>query len=234
MRRRSEKAIKIGIGFAVALGLVILWMANPLFTTLVPSRPKNGPVVVIISGDMGFHTGLGPQIGERLAKDGNMVIGVNSVHFAWHQRSPRQMANLLTQAINMALRQSGARHAVLIGQSYGADLVHVGAAYLSAATRAKVARIVLVVPTRDIYYSVGPFEYLGWRRPDATAVASAGEIDWVPLICIRGSEETDSVCPALTRANVQQIVVQGDHYLGHDADRLYRVVQPIIDGVGPV
>ena len=216
--------------FMSGLALLIAYAAHPRFTDL---GPDSNISVVLVSGDMGFHTGLSPAVAERIAANGLHVTGVNSLSFAWRSQSPLQISGLLQEAIARSLRLGHASKVVLIGQSYGADLVHIGSTLLPDGIRRKISAIILVVPTSDIYYRIGPSEYFGWGAPDAQAIDTARQIDWVPLTCIYGREENDSICPLLHAPNVRRVPLPGDHYLQHDPDLLFKALWPDIQSVEP-
>ena len=52
----------------------------------------------------------------------------------------------------MALGRTG--HVVLIGQSFGADMLHAGLAQFSNAARRPIRSVVLIVPGEDIIFRV--------------------------------------------------------------------------------
>jgi type IV secretory pathway VirJ component len=220
-------AIVTGLILA-ALALLLAYAARPLFTDLGPARSASQTAIVIVSGDTGFRFGLSHALAERLVDKHFHVVGVNSLHFAWRAQTPENIANLLQTAILRALRDGQAGKVIVIGQSYGADLVHLGAASLPDALRRKMAAIILVVPTSDVYYQIGPREYFGVGMPDAKAIDTARQIDWTPVTCIYGREERDSICPLMHRRNVRRVALPGDHYLHRDADRLFRAAWPAI------
>jgi type IV secretory pathway VirJ component len=223
----KRAAVIVGL-VAAALALLIAYAANPPFTDLGPERAASDMAVVILSGDMGFRTGLSPGLAKRIAAKGLHVVGVNSLHFAWRAQNPQKIGDLLQIAILRALHDGKARRVFVIGQSFGADLVHIGATRLPEAIRSRIAGIILVVPTSDIYYHIGPTEYFGWGTPDAQAIGTARQLDWTPLTCIYGREEPDSICPLMRAPNVRRVPLSGDHYLHHDPDLLFRAAWPAI------
>lgn len=227
-----KRAAIIGGLILAALALLLAYAAHPLFTDLDRGAARSDLAVVVVSGDMGFHTGLSPALAERIADKGFHVVGVNSLRFAWRAQNPDRISGLLQAAIGRALRDSKARKVIVIGQSYGADLVHVGAALFPDAIRRKIAAIILVVPTADIYYQIGPGEYFGWSTPDAQAIDTARRLDWTPLTCIYGRAEPDSICPLMRAPNMRRVPLPGDHYLHHDPDLLFRAAWPAILAAG--
>jgi type IV secretory pathway VirJ component len=223
------KRVAVGIGFILAaLALLLAYAARSLFTDLGPARSASETAVVILSGDTGFHFGLARALAGGLADEHLHVVGVNSLHFAWRGQSSDTIADLLQTAILRALHDGQARKVIVIGQSYGADLVHIGAASLPDAIRRRIAAIILVGPTSDIYYRIGPREYFGWGKPDAKAIDTARQIDWTPVTCIYGREERDSICPLMRGHNMRRVPLPGDHYLNRDADLLFRAAWPAI------
>lgn len=228
------RRLLIGVVLALVLvgaGLTLYWgwlgyFGGDLYVPVRAERPASpahaGLAVVIVSGDMGFKVGMGRQVADRLAADGIPVLGVNSLVYFRERRSPEQVRALIEDAVRRGLAFGHARRLLLIGQSYGADMVHVGLVGLPPALRAKLAMVALVVPTDMVIYRASPAEMLDLLPADAAAVDTGRGLDWVPLICIQGRDETNSLCPLIHQRNLRRIVMPGGHALHRDADGLYR------------
>ena len=199
--------------------------SGPLTTEIpAPGAPRDGLGVVLLSGDMGFRFGLSGRVGERMARAGYPVIGINSLMFAADGRTPEEIGALLDATIGRLLAKPGVRRVVLIGHSFGADLLHVGLAHLPQAARDKVALVILEVPTDSVYLTAGFREYFDLGKPDVDAVASARRLDWVPVTCIHGAEEATSLCPLLTSLDLpgfRDVALPGGHTLNHDPAPLF-------------
>ncbi|OHT20339.1 AcvB/VirJ family lysyl-phosphatidylglycerol hydrolase [Edaphosphingomonas haloaromaticamans] len=210
--------------FAIWLGY-IGYFGGPVFFELPAEKPSppelRGTVAVILSGDMGFRIGMGPRIAKRLAADGIPVLGVSSLTYFRHERSPVEAAALLDAAAGRALAFGHADRLILIGQSFGADMLHVGLVDMPPALRAKVAMVGLVVPTDSLIFRASPSELFNWTPPDAPALPTARALDWVPAVCIQGREEEDSLCPHLDQPNMRRLVLPGGHPLHRDVDALH-------------
>lgn len=183
---------------------------------------------VLLSGDMGLRAGLGGGIAHRLADNGIATVGVNSLNYFKARRTPEEVSAMLAQALRRAMALGHADRVVLLGQSFGSDMLHVGLERLPADLRRRVALVVLTVPTRTVFLRVSPLEWLDETPPDAPAIASARKLDWVPVVCIRGHDEPDSLCPLLHLPHLTRIVLPGDHYLDKDADRLFAAIRGAI------
>lgn len=203
----------------------------------VAGAPHPGVAAVVISGDMGLNIGMGGQVAQRLAADGIPVVGVNSLSYFRIRRSPAEVAALVDRVTRQALALPDISRVVLIGQSFGADIMPVGVAALTPELRARVAMIGLVVPARTAEFRASPSEIFNWREPAVDAVPAARALDWVPVTCISGAVETASLCPALTGSNVHRVVLPGGHPLRRDVAAVFKVLIGAIDdatkGAGP-
>lgn len=215
-------------GFMAYLG----YFGGPVFVPIPatgrPAPAERGLVAVLLSGDMGFKVGMGPRIGTRLAADGIPVIGVNSLAYFRVRRSPAENEALIAGAMRRALAMPGARRVVLIGQSFGADMLQAGLPALPPSLREKVVLVALVVPLDTLEFRTSPAELFNLGPSEAPALPTARQLDWVPVLCVHGREETDSLCPLLAMPNVQRVALPGGHPLRRDADRVHAVLAQAI------
>ena len=228
---------RIGVGLAIMAGVVtgyagwLGYWSDDLFVPVPATTPESTQpfAAVIVSGDMGFKTGMGPKIAARLAKDGIPVLGVNSMVYFRDRLSPAEIRALIADVIERGLRFGHARKLVLIGQSFVADMVQVGLDGLPPQLKAKLATVVLVVPGDTVDYRVSPAELFDLIAPDASALPTARKLNWISTTCIQGAEETDSLCPHLNAPNVHKVALPGGHPLHRDADALYVQIVNAID-----
>ncbi|NWM24929.1 type IV secretion system protein VirJ, partial [Escherichia coli] len=89
----------------------------------------------------------GPDIAKRFAADGVPVVGVSSLAYFRQQRTPAEIQKLIADAARRALAFGKADRLMMIGQSFGSDMMHVGLTGLPQDLRAKVKLVALVVPT---------------------------------------------------------------------------------------
>jgi len=234
--------------FAAFLGY-IGYFGGPVFkdfpATAHPAPDMAGLGAVLLSGDMGLQVGMGPKISTRLAAEGIPVVGINSLTFFKTERSPAENQALIISAMRHALTIKGVTHVVLIGQSFGADMLQAGLPAMPAAMRARVALVALVVPGDTLDFRASPSELFNLRRPDAYALPSASQLTWAPVLCIHGVEETDSLCPLLHLPNARIVGLPGGHFLNRDVGRVEQEVlraitdlrrrpPPAPDGAKPV
>lgn len=223
LRIALASVVLVLLGVAAWLAWLGAFNASP-FRELPAQGTRKDYAVVALSGDMGPRAGMGAPVAEMLAQHGVATVTVNSLTYFRVRRFPDEISDMLGDAIRRAMALGHTGKVVVIGQSYGADMVHVGLENLPADLRKHVSLVVLTVPTRTVFLRVSPLEWLDRTTPDAPAIDSASKLDWVPVVCIRGVEETDSLCPDLHLPRLTQVVLPGDHYLDHDAGRLFGAI----------
>lgn len=232
--RRSRWGLVAGLlaVAAIAAGLVTFLLAGfadrdavHLFAAEGRARPLTA---LYFSGDMGLRFGMGPYTAAGLAQQGIPVMGVSSsTLFAQHQTAARTDA-IVAEAVRQALARSGSDRLILIGQSFGADILQTGLAHLPAALRPRIASVILVVPGETVFFRADPLGFAYRGTPDSLAAHTLPAIDWVPLTCIYGVAEPDSACPSVRGANTHVVAMPGGHFLKNDHDALLGQVMAAI------
>lgn len=174
--------------------------------------------VLYMSGDMGLRFGPNPHTTAGLAAQGIGVVGLNAPTLFRTRRTRIEVDRIVADGIAQALARTGAERLVVIGQSYGADILATGLAHLPASLRPRVAGVVLIVPGETVFFRADPSGLVYRGRPDADGVASPSALGWTRLTCIYGREETDSACPGvhLRLPGARLIAMPGGHFLDDD------------------
>lgn len=219
----------------LAAGLLFLWhigyIGGALFDVL-PARAGSKPrhaVALYLSGDMGFHAGLGPDMAERLTQRGIAVVAENSLHFFRTRRTPEEAGAMITAGLRRALAIDPNAQLLLLGQSFGADVIAPSLPYVPVALRRRIAFIGLIVPGATRQWRASPSEIFSIGEPEEDSVTAARRLSWVPLLCISGVEESSSLCPSLRQPNAVRMALPGGHALAHDPDGVAAVLMPAID-----
>ncbi|MFD1033923.1 virulence factor [Sphingomonas hankookensis] len=222
--RRRRLRRRIGIGALLAGLLVLLGLAAPALH-LIDNQSlrlfdggKRHPsvVAVYVSGDMGLRFGLGSVVVPALARHGIPVVGVSSPVNFGTRKTRAEVDAVIAGAIRTALARTGAQRVILMGQSFGADMVSATAPDLPADLRARIAAISVVVPAQTVYFRSDPTGILYHGTPDARPAEALRALNWAPVVCIYGQEEADSLCPTLRGGKAQVVGLPGGHFLGHD------------------
>ncbi|WP_313802110.1 AcvB/VirJ family lysyl-phosphatidylglycerol hydrolase [Sphingobium sp.] len=224
---RSRRGRGIGLIVVVALlaglaayGRYLGYPHGRVFTLVPAAAPRrDGTVAVFLSGDLGFNAGMGPVIAGHMAQGGLPVLGVNSLTAFAQRRSLEESAALVEQAARRALALPGARRLVLVGQSFGANMLLAGLERLSPSLRGRVVMVALIVPADSMLFRATPGGVFDFGN-DGPAAPAAHALDWVPVLCIHGLEESGSLCPGWRQRNVRVIGLPGGHFLRDDSARV--------------
>ncbi|RMB51965.1 virulence protein VirJ [Sphingomonas sp. PP-CE-3A-406] len=199
-------------------------------------RASGAPPIAVVnfSGDMGLRFLLGASTSRGLTEHGIPVVGITTPALFAHHRTRQELDAIIADGVRAALARTGAKRVVVMGQSYGADIVQTGLANLPTDLRTRVAAIVLILPGDTVFYRADPSSLLyDHGTPDSMGATTGTRLTWAPVTCIYGLEETDSLCPLLTTTNARKVGMPGGHNIHHDADGLLRHVLAAIRAVAP-
>ena len=187
----------------------------------VPSTGRAGEdlMAVIVSGDGGWAA-LDKSLGETFAARGIPVAGWNSLRYFWSPRTPDGAARDLDRILRHYFTAWGKRRALLVGYSFGADVLPFLASRLPPDTRARIAGIGLVGLGTHAAFEFHVTNWLGGngdgRYPTAPEIR---RLEGLRVACVEGVDERDSACRSLPPW-VRVVTVPGGHHFGGDYARL--------------
>jgi type IV secretory pathway VirJ component len=197
-----------------------------------PAVPPAADIAVVnVSGDMGLRFLLGASTSRGLTEHHIPVVGIATPVAFRFRRTRAQVDSFMADVVRTALARTGRRRIVVMGQSYGADIVQTGLAHLPADLRPQVAGIVLVLPGDSVFFRADPTGWAYHGTPDSIATTTANTLTWAPLTCIYGVEEDDSLCPLLRVPGAHVVGMPGGHNIRHDETGLLNHVLAAIRAV---
>jgi type IV secretory pathway VirJ component len=200
------------------LPLVFLPVSHPATTA-----------AVIYSGDGGWRD-LDKQIGGELQKAGIPVVGVDTLRYFWHRQTPAAAARGLAHIIGLCRKTWGTREVLLVGYSFGADILPFMVNRLPPATGARIRLIALLGLSHSADFEIHMSGWIG-GEPSAAALPLAPELaklNPLRIQCFYGTEEqAQSGCRDASLKGAEIIRKEGGHHFGGDyAD----IARTIIDG----
>jgi type IV secretory pathway VirJ component len=184
-------------------------------------------LAVILSGDGGW-AGIDREIGEDLSKRGIGVAGLNSLRYFWKARTPDSTATDVSDMLRHYLRAWNKSRVVLIGYSFGADVLPFVVNRLPGDLREAVQLVVLIGPDKDADFEFHLTDWLG-GGPGRTSLPILPEVKKVrgmKMLCMYGSEETRSPCRDMDRNVAETIELKGGHHFGgHYSTIVDRILQ---------
>jgi type IV secretory pathway VirJ component len=181
-------------------------------------------LAVIASGDGGWAD-LDESVAVGLAARGVPVVGWNSLRYYWTPRTPDGAAADLARILAHYLTAWGKRRALLVGYSFGADVLPFLAARLPAGLQARVAGVALLGLSKAASFE---FHVAGWLGrevgPQWPTVPEVKRIAALHVTCVTGSDETGSACHELAHGGARVVELSGGHHFGGDYARLVQVL----------
>ncbi len=185
--------------------------------------PATGPerdlMAVFATGDGGWAE-IDKRVSARLAASGVPVVGWSSLKYYWSPRTPDAAASDLARILEHYGTLWKKRRFLLVGYSFGADVLPFLATRLPAELRARVALVGLLGLSENASFE---FHVTGWlgvdtgHHPTAPEVARLGT---TPVLCLRGDDEDDSACRLLHGPAVRTLTLPGGHHFGGNYEKI--------------
>jgi type IV secretory pathway VirJ component len=184
-------------------------------------RPSADTFAILYSGDGGWRD-LDRSLADVLASKGMSVVGVDVLRYYWRRKSPEVAARDLARIIQHYQQRFAHQQVVLIGFSFGADVLPFLINRLPADVSANIRLITLLSPERVTAFEVQPS---GWfhQQGDATnpIEPELKQLSTKRLQCVYGEDEAnDSLCTTPAASGYQIVHKQGGHHFDHNYGEL--------------
>jgi len=202
--------------------------------TEVPATGNGHDVfAVLISGDGGWAQ-LDQDLSAELARRGIPVAGLNSLRYFWRARTPESAAVDVGHLIEHYAAQWHKTRVLLIGYSFGADVLPSVVNRLPAIARARVVSVSLLGLGPRATYEVTAGEWLPGMSSKGTLILPEIEkLGATPLLCVQGEGEKDTLCPELQKRGALVRQIGEKHHFSYRAvdiaDAIYKAA-----GMAPV
>jgi type IV secretory pathway VirJ component len=186
-------------------------------------------MVVLLSADGGWAR-LDQELAERLAADGYPVAGWNSLRYYRTPRTPAVAADDLTAVMRAYERKWHRPRVLLVGYSFGADVLPIITRMLPEDDRRHLAGVVLLGFWKTAEFQFKPAEWVGKDTgvPEYPTLPAARRLTDVPVLCIGGDHDRRSVCSRIGTPNVRSRAIPAGHSLGAHVGEVYRLMMPLI------
>jgi type IV secretory pathway VirJ component len=173
-------------------------------------------LAVIVSGDGGWAS-IDREIGDYLSQKGIPVVGWNSLQYFWKKRTADGSAKDLQRILQHYLTTWKKDNAILIGYSFGADVLPFMVNRLPADLQKKIKSVSLLgLDTKADF----EFHVSDWiNASSSTASPTQPELAKIKgprILCFYGESETDSLCSVIDPKIATRILLSGGHHFGGD------------------
>jgi type IV secretory pathway VirJ component len=154
-------------------------------------------------------------LSRALAKGGIPVVGWNSLHYFLTAKTPDGAAHDLALILRRYLWRWHKERVVLIGYSFGADVMPFLAARLPPDLAARISLLALLGPSGRADFKFHVSEWLGRETKDSLPVLpELARLHGVPVLCAYGTREANSLCPRLPPGRAELLSRPGGHVIG--------------------
>jgi type IV secretory pathway VirJ component len=199
----------------------------------VHASGSSGEFALLLTGDGGW-AGLDRELAARLAANGVPTVGLNSLKYFWTERTPDETARDVARVLQHYLAVWHKQRVLLVGYSFGADVLPFIVNRLPSQLRARVASVSLLGIDAHASFEVRVSEWVGGDSGGPPTRPELAEVRHVPVLCIYGEGEEDSICPGLPAGTAtREEIGHGHHFSGEYAtlaDRILafaRTVRPV-------
>lgn len=197
---------------------------------IMSAKPTEDTLAIVYSGDGGWRD-IDKEVGSYLQDEGIPVVGVDTLHYFWSERKPQETADDLGRIIDFYTKRFKVQHVVLIGYSFGADVLPASYNMLKPNERDKVVQMSLLSLSRKVDYVISVMGWLG-----ASSAGKGGDpikdlksINPKIVQCVYGKDDDEDVaCPLLNGTGAEVIAMEGGHHFDDDYETL---AKKIIAGV---
>lgn len=190
------------------------------------AHPTSGTVAIILSGDGGWAD-IDQRVGQRLQARGVDVVGVDMRDYLrGGRRSPEgigaDVSRIARRYMGLWQRPSFA----IVGYSRGSDLAPFAATHLATDIRPRLSLIAMMTLLERASF-VYHFSDL-WRTTsgngDIPILPQIEQLRGVPILCIYGKEEKESLCRTAPAGLMTVVQRPGKHHFDGNYDVLADLV----------
>jgi len=174
---------------------------------------------LLLTGDGGW-AGLDQELAARLAASGVPTVGLNSLKYFWAQRTAGQAANDVARVIRHYLQAWNRKRVLLVGYSFGADVLPFIVNRLPAELKSQVATVNLLGLDATASFEVSVADWIGGDNTGVPTRPELANLTQTPVLCIYGEGEKDDICPTLSGSHVTSEQVGSGHHFGGEYDEL--------------
>lgn len=188
---------------------------------------KTDSLAIILTGDGGWAE-IDKNIAKILAEKGVPTVALDSLSYFWKVRTPEETAKDVEAIISQYLEKWNKKKVILIGYSFGADVLPLVANNLNTDIQGKISLIALLGMGKTAAFE---FRLSSWMNADTNPnripiLPAIEKMKWANSICIYGIDDDAANCLPTEQLGVKIISMPGDHHFDEKYDVL---VQHILE-----
>ena len=196
----------------------------PLIEQPIPAGNPGAPLVVLLTGDGGW-AGLDRGLAEAFNAHGVPLVALSTLKYFWHARTPDETAGDIARVLRHYLTAWKRERVLLVGYSFGADVLPFVVNRLPPELRASIGTVNLLGLSENASFEI---HVAGWVPGSATGNAPVRpEIErmhGIDALCLYGSGEHDDPCARFAGAGMTALPLGQGHHFGGEYGELATAV----------
>lgn len=186
----------------------------PLIEVPAQGNFQSDLLAVHLTGDGGWGV-TDRGLATTLAQNGIPVVGWNSLKYFWKHRTPEDVAADLDRILQHYLSAWKRQRAIVIGYSFGADVLPFALNRLSQPTMQRIDLVAFLGlgSTAEFEFHVANWLGLG-RRTSSPVQPEVEKLQGKNMVCFYGLEDTDALCRRLPPSLVHAFPMKTGHRIG--------------------
>jgi type IV secretory pathway VirJ component len=187
----------------------------PLTELPVSGATADAPLVLMLTGDGGW-AGLDRGMADAFNARGLPVVGLSTLKYFWHERQPDEAARDVARILQHYLVAWHRERVLLVGYSFGADVLPFIANRLPADLRERVQSVSMLGLEAQASFEIKVGGWVPGSTLSGQAVApEISRMQGLKALCLYGAGEADDPCPQMSGpALTARSIGSGHHFSG--------------------
>lgn len=184
--------------------------------TLVDASGSDSDMLTLLMTGDGGWAGIDRELSRVLASRGIPVIGFNTLKYFWQKRTPAEVSAAVARVLRHYLVAWKRERIVLVGYSFGADVMPFVIEGLPPDLRQRIVSVSLLGLSEYASFEVHVADWLpGVSSNDSPVLPQLAKLHGLRVLCVYGEGEKDTLCPQLANTGITALRVgQGHHFSG--------------------
>jgi type IV secretory pathway VirJ component len=188
----------------------------------VPSAGGEGNIMAVLyTGDGGWKT-TDRGLAQVLSDNGIPVVTVNTLRYFWRRRTPEEAADDCTNLLKHYLAAWKKDRFIVIGYSYGADVLPFIVTRLPKVLLPRLDLMALLAPTTSVDFEFHLRQWISNKQPKTAKpiLPELLKLKDIRIIAFCGDQDGEALCRNLPPGFSKTIFLHG----GHRFDSLYKPI----------
>ncbi|MGC4034706.1 MAG: AcvB/VirJ family lysyl-phosphatidylglycerol hydrolase [Chitinophagaceae bacterium] len=191
--------------------------------TVFAGSDTSKPVLFYISGDGGWNK-FSTVFVQNFTSKGYEVVGLNAREYFWEKKTAAQTSKDMSSIIADHMKPKKNKSFVLIGYSFGADVMPFAIANADAGVMNELKYVVLMSPSSKTDFEVHVSELLGIGSSSGESVVAEMNKVSKPILFISGEKENDFPLNELKIKNYKSEKIPGGHHYDGDPAAVCNII----------